>query len=90
MEVYGYEFESAEEKDILDEFFKIVDIIYINREIAERVIDYRKKKIRKIKLPDAIILSTANQIGADLLSDDWDDFVVIDPKVNIIKVFEQN
>ena len=42
-------------------------------------------------LPDAIILATAKYLGADLLTDDWDDFVNIDVDVNVrnIDVFKR-
>ncbi len=50
-------------------------------DIAEQVILYNKQKRKKIKLPDAIILATAKNLGAQLLSEDWDDFLGIDDKV---------
>jgi predicted nucleic acid-binding protein len=50
------------------------------------VIVYKKAKRRKIKLPDAIILATAHYLGADLLSDDWDDFINIDDTVRVRNV----
>ena len=59
---------------------------WINKSIAENVIRYKKEKRRKIKLPDAIILATANYLGADLLSDDWDDFINIDNSVRVLNV----
>ena len=38
-------------------------------------------KIKKIKLPDAVILASAKYANADLLTDDWDDFQNIDSSV---------
>jgi predicted nucleic acid-binding protein len=58
----------------------------INLAIADKVIEYRRKKVRKIKLPDAIILATASVYGLALLTDDWDDFENIDESVEIIKL----
>lgn len=83
MEVYGYEFDNNTEKTLIDNFFDVVEIVNVNMPIAEKVIDYKKGKKKKIKLPDAIILATANFIKADLLSDDWDDFINIDSNVVI-------
>jgi len=81
MEVYAYEFTVQTEKDLIDAFFDSVEIIEINREIADQAIIYRKNKIKKIKLPDAIILASAKYANADLLTDDWDDFQNIDSTV---------
>lgn len=81
IEVYAYEFTDQTEKDFIDEFFKILKIVEVNKEIADQAIIYRKNKSKKIKLPDAIILATAKYINADLLTDDWDDFQNIDSTV---------
>jgi predicted nucleic acid-binding protein len=75
MEVYGYEFENHQEKALIDELFDNISVVEINKPIAEQVIFYRKSKLKKIKLPDAIILATAHYLGVDLLTDDWDDFL---------------
>lgn len=58
MEVYGYEFEDEKEKGFIDELFESIEIIEINKSIADQTILYRKNKSKKIKLPDAIILAT--------------------------------
>ena len=83
MEVYGFELTEKEEKDLIDEMFGNLDIVEANITIAKQVIIYRKNKIKKIKLPDAIILATAKYLGADLITDDWDDFIGIDNQVVI-------
>jgi predicted nucleic acid-binding protein len=88
MEVYGFEFENEEEKVLIDHFFEIIEIISVSMDIAQKVVEYKKSKQRKIKLPDAIILATANYINADLLSDDWDDFIKIDKQVNVLNINE--
>lgn len=85
MEVYGYEFENQEERELMDDLFSIFEIIDLNKIIAEQVIFYRKQKGKKIKLPDAIVLATAKYLNATLLTDDWDDFLGIDPNVRIVK-----
>ena len=81
MEVYAFDFPNKNEKDSLDRTFANLEIIEINREIADQAIIYRKNKIKKIKLPDAIILASAKYTNADLLTDDWDDFQNIDSSV---------
>ena len=73
-------------KRFIDAFFEMVEVVDVNKSIAEKVIRYKKEKRRKINLPDAIILATANYLGADLLSDDWDDFINIDPSVRVLNV----
>ena len=83
MEVYAYEFAIQTERDLIDQFFQSVEIVEINKEIADQAIIYRKNKSKKIKLPDAIILASAKYVNADLLSDDWDDFQNIDSTVNV-------
>ena len=86
MEVYGYDFEKSEEKELTDNLFKNLLIIDVSQEIAQYVLEYRKAARRKIKLPDAIILATARHLNATLLTDDWDDFIGIDPVVEISNI----
>ncbi len=88
MEVYGFAFENTDEKDLIDEMFGSLDIIEVNITIAKQVIIYKKNKSKKIKLPDAIILATARYLGADLITDDWDDFINIDNQVIVRKLDE--
>lgn len=86
MEVYAYEFDNADKKTLIDEFFDNLGIVEINRIVADQAIIYRKNKTKKIKLPDAVILATAKILAADLLSDDWDDFQGIDASVNVVNL----
>ena len=88
MEVYGFEFTEREEKDLIDEMFGNLEIAEANITIAKQVISYKKNKLKKIKLPDAIILATAKYLGADLITDDWDDFIGIDSEVVIKNLAE--
>ena len=83
IEVYAYDFKETAEKEIVDEILGSIEIIELNQEIAEQAITYRKNKIKKIKLPDAVILATAKIIGADLITDNYRDFQNIDSSVNI-------
>ena len=59
MEVYGYNFGNPIEKRLLDSFFENIEIIDVDTAIADIVIHYRTVSLKKIKLPDAIILATA-------------------------------
>jgi predicted nucleic acid-binding protein len=86
MEVYGFDFTNKKEKELIDEMFGNLEIVEVNIAIAKQVIIYKKSKNKKIKLPDAIILATAKHLGADLISDDWDDFINIDKEVVIKKL----
>jgi len=83
IEVYAFDFQNSLEKNIADEIFANLEIIELNREIADQAIIYRKNKLKKIKLPDAIILASAKYSGGDLLTDDWKDFQNIDSIVNV-------
>jgi predicted nucleic acid-binding protein len=86
MEVYGYEISTKAEQILIDEMFNNLSVIEVRRSIAEQVIIYRKNKLKKIKLPDAIILATAKMLKADLITDDWDDFIGIDESIKIIPI----
>lgn len=86
MEVYAYNFPDETQKDLLDEIFNNLEIIEINKEIADQAIIYRKNTTKKIKLPDAIILASAKYVNADLLTDDWKDFQNIDSSVNVLSL----
>ena len=88
MEVYGFEFANPDEEDLINEIFANLEITEVNIKIAKQAILYRKNKIKKIKLPDAIILATAKYLGAELITDDWDDFVNIDNSIVIRKLDE--
>lgn len=83
IEVYAFEFQNPSEKDVIDRIFANLEIIEINQEIADQAIIYRKNKMKKIKLPDAIILASAKYVKADLLTDDYDDFQNIDSDVDV-------
>ena len=86
MEVYSYGFSNNNEKKLIDELFKSITIIHINKEIADVAISIRKNKDKKIKLPDAIILATSLFLKIPLLTDDWDDFENIHSKAIVLNV----
>ena len=68
MEVLGYNFESEKEKDFIEEFCSFLKIVYIDKEIVNKVIKLKRKN--KIKLPDAIICATVILNNATLVSND--------------------
>jgi len=82
VETQGYNFEDNQEKEIVTQILKSVEIINLNKEIADTAIKYRKQK--KIKLPDALILATAKHLNADLLTSDISDFLNIDKSVKLV------
>lgn len=86
MEVYSYEFSNENEKKLIDALFEGIEVIDVNRNIAEMAIEIRKNKQKRIKLPDAIILATAKFLELPLLTDDWDDFQNVDDSVLVKKI----
>ena len=83
MEAYSYNFSNNNEKLLIDELFNNIEIIEVNKEIADLAINIRNNKNKKIKLPDAIILATSKYLNLPLLTDDWDDFQNIDSEISI-------
>lgn len=78
IEVLSFDFTPEEEievRDLLDNFV----IIDTNREIAIQAINNRK--IKKIKVPDNIIASTAQVYDLTLVTKNINDFNSIDVKV---------
>ena len=57
MEILAYNFSSKEEEAFIDKLLSFFQIIDITKDIADKVIELKRK--RKIKLPDAIIVATA-------------------------------
>lgn len=86
IEVYSYEFPNAVEKEIADEIFKNLEIVDLDNLIAQQSITYRKNPAKKIKLPDAVILATAQNLGAVLITNNQADFEKVDPSVNLINI----
>jgi predicted nucleic acid-binding protein len=83
VETKGYNFADNEENQIVTEILNSIEIVNLNKEIADTAIEYRKQK--KIKLPDALILATAKHLKADLITSDISDFQNIDKSVNLIE-----
>jgi len=85
MEVLGFDFENKKEKYLIEQLLKSFEIIQTNLDISDTVIFYRGKS--KIKLPDAIILTTSKILKADLMTANMDDFKNVDKNVKIINPF---
>jgi predicted nucleic acid-binding protein len=82
IEVLGYNFKDENEKVLTTQILELFEIINPDIEIAELTINYRK--LKKIKVPDAIILATARKQNANLLTSNVIDFMNIDDKVKIV------
>lgn len=83
IETLGYNFEKKEEKESVNYILDNVEIVNLNKEIADIAIEYRKKK--KIKLPDSVVIASAKNLKADLLTSDISDFHNIDLSVRLIE-----
>lgn len=83
MEIYAYDFVNAAELDAINKIFEALEIINIDLELSNQAILYRKNKIKKIKLPDALVLASAKIVNADLLTNNHKDFVGIDNQLCI-------
>ena len=82
MEVLGYKFKKKSDEIIVKNLLKWFEIVNIDLQIANIVIDFRKKN--KIRLPDAIILATAKYTDCKLITTNVKDFQSIDNKIEII------
>jgi predicted nucleic acid-binding protein len=76
MEVLGYRFTNNQEKRFIEELCRYLSVIDLEKRIVEKVIQIRQ--LHKIKLPDAIILSTALVNNLELITANITDFENID------------
>ncbi len=83
IEVLSYPFTKQQEKKV-KELLNVFEIIEINCDIAERTIE--NFKIKKIKIPDNLILSTAQNYNLKLVTRNVKDFDSF--KVKILNIFE--
>ena len=83
METLGFNFKAIEELNVMEAFIGGSVILNIDNGIVDKTIEIRK--IRKLKLPDAVIAATALVYSLTLLSRNLADFkninglTVIDP-----------
>jgi hypothetical protein len=82
MEVMGFNFETESDQQDLEKLLDTFTIIHTDLAIADHVIAYRK--LRKVKLPDAITLATARRLNADLVTVNEQDFRGLDPTVRVV------
>jgi predicted nucleic acid-binding protein len=75
METLGFAFKSIAEQNTMETFVYGSNVLIINDEIVDKTIAIRK--IKKIKLPDAIIAATALVYGFTLISRNTSDFANI-------------
>jgi len=83
MEVLSFNFLSSEEEKFVRDLLKEFLIIEINRDIAEKTIQIRRKY--KIKLPDAIICASASIMDAILITADSQLGKVKEANVKVIR-----
>jgi predicted nucleic acid-binding protein len=84
LELLSYQGLSIKEKHQVEKFIGECSVIDINREIKEGVISIRKKY--KLKLPDSIILATANYFEIPFLTFDKEFKKVQDKNVIILEL----
>lgn len=68
MEILSFNFRSSKEEQFIKELLGFFEVIDIDHTIANRVIEL--KKVRKIKLPDAIIVASALLYNSTLYTND--------------------
>lgn len=78
----GFNFGNENEKALIERIFQIISVVNLDQEIANITIGIRKKS--KIKLPDALIIETAEKISADLITSNISDFINLSETVRII------
>jgi predicted nucleic acid-binding protein len=83
IEVLGYNFQNENDKLMTMQILRLFEIVNPDIDIADLTIGYRKMK--KIKVPDAIILATARKLNAMLLTSNTVDFKNVDDSVVIVQ-----
>lgn len=84
IEVLSYRFSKQQEKKV-KKLLNTFEIIEIDKEIAEKSIyNFRKKKI---KIPDNLILSTAQNLNLELVTRNTKDFEGFE--VKLLNIFEK-
>jgi len=86
IELLCYPYLTEEEKGLLKSFLKNLTIVDINSFIKEKTMYFRKKY--KIKIPDAIIISSAYMLNIPLITDDKQLFKVKEIEILSYKEFK--
>ncbi len=84
VEVLSFDFENEDERAEVKSFLECLDIFDTNKAIAIQCL--KNKKIRKIKIPDNLIASTAQVNNLTLVTRNSNDFKNLD--INMINIFE--
>lgn len=85
MEVLGYQNLDRTQYDEFLNFFEIVDVIPLTNQIVNKTIEIRR--VRKIKLADAIIAATAIVGDLTLVTANVEDFKNV-PGLTVLNIFE--
>lgn len=85
VEVLSFSFSEEAEKDVR-ELLSTFDIIDVTKEVSNQAVENRK--IKKIKIPDNIIASTAMVHNLILVTKNVKDFKVLD--VEVLNIFEKS
>ena len=72
---------SEAESDVIDLFLREFRVIEINRQVARRAAEIRRRT--GVRLPDAIIWATAQMESAQLVTRNTKDFPADDPAIRI-------
>ena len=73
--------EEADEESEIREFLRRFTVHHVDAGIAERAVDIRRRE--KIRLPDAIIWATAQQLGVLLVTRNTRDFPTRHPAIRV-------
>ena len=79
MEVLGYRFRDAKEKEFIREMLGIFHILYIDQKIADMVVQIRSEV--RIRLQDAIIAATAKTANLHLITRNTEDFKKVEVQI---------
>jgi predicted nucleic acid-binding protein len=85
METLGFNFDSIEEQNLMQDFISGSDVLDINNDIVNITIALRKT--HKIKLPDAIIAASALIYNLKLITRNTNDFKKIEG-LKVVNPFE--
>jgi predicted nucleic acid-binding protein len=85
METLGFNFDSIEEQNLMQDFISGSDVLDINNDIVNITIALRKT--HKIKLPDAIIAASALIYNLTLITRNTNDFKKIEG-LKVVNPFE--
>jgi len=66
-----------EDEVIINDLFKVIELVSITEELEELAIAFRKR--HRLKIPDAFIAATAFQLSATLVTNNTKDFKNIPP-----------